>query len=111
MKLTFILDLIIVLKNCLYVENIVLHGNSFHNHLIAIIEPNKEMITKLAESMGMEFDDVNKLYENEKIKKMVSDELIKYGKSNGLLSKEVPYVIKLCKEQWTGIFYFLKALL
>lgn len=98
-----------VLKNCLYVENIVLHGNSFHNHLIAIIEPNKEMISKLAESMEIEFNDVNKLYENEKIKKVVSDELIKYGKSNGLLSKEVPYVIKLCSEQWTAANGLLTA--
>ena len=37
-----------------------------------------------------------------KIKKIILDELIKYGKSNGLLSKEVPYVLKLCPEAWTS---------
>ena len=90
-----------VLKNCLYVENIVLHGNSYHNHLIALVQPNKENLLKLAEQLDKNTDDVAKLCEDDRIKKEVTDELIKYGKSNGLLSKEVPYVIKLCSDTWT----------
>lgn len=90
-----------VLKNCLYVENIVLNGNSFHNHLIALVQPNKASLLKLAEQLGKNTDDLAKLCEDSRIRKEVTDELIKYGKSNGLMSKEVPYVIKLCPEVWT----------
>lgn len=90
-----------VLKNCIYVENIVLHGNSYHNHLIALIQPSKENVLKLAESMNLKTENFNKLCDDAVMKRTIIDELIRYGRSNGLLSKEIPYVIKLCTEQWT----------
>lgn len=89
-----------MLKNCLYTENIVLNGDSYHNHLVALVQPNRENLLKLADQLGKSTDDFAKLCEDARIKKEVTDELIKYGKRNGLLSKEVPYVIKLCPEAW-----------
>lgn len=79
----------------------MLHGNSYHNHLIALVQPNKENLCKLAESMDKDADDFSKLCEDSKIRTELTDELIKYGKRNGLTSKEVPYVIKLCDQPWT----------
>jgi len=90
-----------VLKNCLYVDNIVLHGNSFHNHLVALVQPSKANILKLAESMDIEEDDFNKLCEDPSIKNAVLEGLKKYGKDNSLMGKEVPYVLHLCPDTWT----------
>lgn len=47
-------------------------------------------------------DDLTKLCEDSSIRDAVLKELIRYGKANGLRSKEVPYVIKLCPESWTA---------
>ena len=90
-----------ILKNCGYVENIVLHGNSYYNHLIALVQPNKASVCKLAESLGKNTDDLARLYEDDDTRRAVLNELIRFGKANGLTSMEVPYLVKLCPEVWT----------
>lgn len=82
-------------------ENIVLHGNSYYNHLIALVQPNKANVCKLAESLGKSADDLEQLYEDADIKQAVLVELVRFGKSNGLTSIEVPYLVKLCPEVWS----------
>lgn len=82
-------------------ENIVLHGNSYYNHLIALLQPNRANVCKLAESLGKNTDDLEQLYEDPDIKQAVLDELKRFGKANGLTSMEVPYLVKLCPDVWT----------
>lgn len=84
-----------------------MHCDSFYNYLTTILQPNKENLIKLAKSIGKEFDDLNELCNDNEVKKLILTELQKYGKSNGLTSKELPYAIKLCPEEWTGIYNFL----
>lgn len=79
----------------------MLHGNSYYNHLIALVQPNKESIVKLAESLGKSTDDLQQLYEEADTKQAVLNELIRFGKANGLTSMEVPHLVRLCAEVWT----------
>lgn len=81
--------------------NIVLHGNSYYNHLIALVQPDKSNVCKLAESLGKNTYDLEQLYEDADIKQMVLDELQRFGKANGLSAMEVPYLVKLCPDVWT----------
>lgn len=79
----------------------MLHGNSYYNHLIALLQPNRANVCKLAESLGKSTDDLEQLYEDPDIKQAVLDELKRFGKANGLTSIEVPYLVKLCPDVWT----------
>lgn len=90
-----------VLKNCSYVENIAIHCNSYYNHLIAILQPNLDNLLKLARSINKSEDDLESLCENKLIKDAILKELMIFGKSNGLISKEVPVLIKISPILWT----------
>ena len=66
-----------------------------------MVQPNKESIVKLAESLGKSTDDLQQLYEEADTKQAVLNELIRFGKANGLTSMEVPHLVRLCAEVWT----------
>lgn len=90
-----------VLKNCAYVQNLAVHVDSYQDQITAIVQPNRENVFELAKSIGRPIDKLKALCEDERLKQAIVDELIKFGKSNGLHTKEIPHLITLCHEIWS----------
>jgi long-subunit acyl-CoA synthetase (AMP-forming) len=64
-----------------YVSECFLYGTSTENHNIAIIHPNLELLPKIAQELGVDETDVEKLCHNEKITAFILEELLKHGKN------------------------------
>lgn len=89
------------LKFCDYVDNICVHGDSFHNNVIALITPNRKQISILAQSLGKDSSlSFNQLCTDEDIINEVKKSLAYHGSRCGLLRLEIPTDIKLCSEDW-----------
>lgn len=89
------------LKFCDYVDNICVHGDSFHNNVIALITPNKKQIKELAASLGKDPSmSFAQLCTDEDIVNSVKKSLVYHGTKCGLLRVEIPTDIKLCLEDW-----------
>lgn len=69
--------------------------------MTAIVSPNETNIRKLAEELGKDTADLNRLYRDENLEKAVVDELTKFGMANELIDMEVPAYVKLVPEKWT----------
>jgi long-chain acyl-CoA synthetase len=89
------------LKNCIYIDNICVVGNSYHNYLVALIVPNLLAITKLAKRLKIIDNSNNDLYENSEIVFAISKQIERFGKNAKLNKIEIPVKIKLCSEEWT----------
>lgn len=87
--------------NCPYVEHIAVHVNSYYNFVTALVCPNEQRICQLAEAMHKSTDHLDKLYEDEEVKRAVVDELARFGIANGLIRLEVPAYVKLLRGKWT----------
>ena len=89
------------LKNCRYVDNICVYGDSFHLHLVALVIPQAKAVQSLAEELGIPVDSDKNYYDNEKLLAEIVKEMLEFGMKSGLNKTEVPTKIKLCKEEWT----------
>ncbi|XP_015787043.1 long-chain-fatty-acid--CoA ligase 4 [Tetranychus urticae] len=90
-----------VLKNCNFVDNICVYGDSFHSYLIAFILPERNSLKRLAESLGKQDVPFNELCNDQQIVNSVLETLREFGESANLLRFEIPNKIKLCSEEWT----------
>lgn len=89
------------LKFCDYVDNICVHGDSFHINVVALITPNRKQISLLAQSLGKDSSlSFNQLCTDEDIINEVKKSLAYHGSKCGLLRLEIPTDIKLCSEDW-----------
>ncbi|EKX31964.1 hypothetical protein GUITHDRAFT_121866 [Guillardia theta CCMP2712] len=90
------------ISTCKWVSQVFVYGNSFENHLIAIIVPSEEVLSKHAEHCGWTADNGGKISladivakpEVAKImKKQIMDDIVASCKSNKLRGFEVPKAI------------------
>jgi long-chain acyl-CoA synthetase len=89
------------LSFCDYVDNCCVHGDSFHNNLIALIVPNRPALKKLAEGLGKSADTpFTALCQDTDIIAAVKKNLVDHGTRSGLMRTEIPSEIKLCAEDW-----------
>ena len=81
-------------------ENLCVHGDSFHNNVIALIVPNKPVLRKLAESLNKAQLSNAELCRDKQVIDAVKRSLIDHATKSGLSRVEIPSEIKLCDEEW-----------
>lgn len=90
------------LKTSPYIENMCVYGDSFREHLIAIVLPNEPATRALATQLGFDGDDKwSNLCNNATITGEITKRVIEHGKKAGLHKTEIPTAIKLCADEWT----------
>ncbi|KAI7692668.1 Long chain acyl-CoA synthetase 9, partial [Sarcoptes scabiei] len=88
------------LKSCPYIDNICVIGDSFHDHLIALVVPNIKTIKVLAESLGKGHLQFKEICADLDITKAVTDKIVQMARKQGLNKMEIPAKIHLCSEEW-----------
>lgn len=84
-----------------YVDNIMLHANSFHSYCVALVVASQASLESWALQKGIKFDDFTSLCQMEETVKEVYGSLIKAAKTARLEKFEMPAKIKLLSEAWT----------
>lgn len=84
-----------------YVDNIMLHANSFHSYCVALVVASQATLESWALQKGIEFDDFTNLCQMEQTIKEVYASLVKAAKTARLEKFEIPAKIKLLSEAWT----------
>ncbi|KAI3522313.1 hypothetical protein L1887_11849 [Cichorium endivia] len=84
-----------------YVDNIMLHANSFHSYCVALVVASQASLESWALQKGIKFDDFTSLCQMEETVKEVYASLIKAAKTARLEKFEMPAKIKLLSEAWT----------
>ncbi|XP_024962070.1 long chain acyl-CoA synthetase 9, chloroplastic isoform X4 [Cynara cardunculus var. scolymus] len=84
-----------------YVDNIMLHANSFHSYCVALVVASQSAVESWASHKGIKFDDFTSLCQMEETVKEVYGSLIKAAKTARLEKFEIPAKIKLVSEAWT----------
>lgn len=91
------------LKSCAYIDNVCVYGDSYENHIIGLVVPNPLAIKSLAKKLGTNYESksLHELYDDGLITEEVLKELQIHAKKSGLHKSEIPFKIKLVKEEWT----------
>ncbi|OTF73264.1 hypothetical protein BLA29_003566, partial [Euroglyphus maynei] len=80
------------LKNCSYIDHICVFGNSFANHLVGLIVPNKEKLNSLA---------MNGTKSMNRLKDIIRKLMQETGLKCGLKLVEIPVQIEIVMDEWT----------
>lgn len=92
------------LKTCPVVDNICIYGNPHHMYTIGLVVPNRQHLMCIAKKLNIEYangTDMEQLFANKTLEKVVLEELAAYGKRNKLEKFEIPTAIMLCTDIWT----------
>ncbi|KAK6132306.1 hypothetical protein DH2020_033930 [Rehmannia glutinosa] len=84
-----------------YVDNIMLHADSFHSYCVALVVAAQPSLEAWASKQGITYSDFSELCEKEETLKEVSTSLLKAAKAAKLEKFEIPTKIKLLSEPWT----------
>ena len=98
-----------LLKTCPLVENICVYGDSLKSYCVALLVPDRNKLTCLAEKLGIVNEGENReneadfetLCANKDLVKNVLAELRAHGKKAGLEKFELPASLTICTELWT----------
>ena len=74
-----------IFKNCPYIDNICVYGDSFHNYLIAFVLPEKNSLLRLAETLGKQESPFGELCSDREMITKVLETMREFGESKGLL--------------------------
>ncbi len=66
----------------------MIEGNPLKDYTIAIVVPDHVYLMEYCKKLKIEETDFKSLCHNLKVKRMIYDDLIKYGKIGGLMSYE-----------------------
>lgn len=88
------------LKCSHYVDNICVIGDSYHDHLIALVVPNPKALHTLSLTLGKDKMSYNELCRDSEITKEITKDIVAYCVKQGLNKMEIPTKIKLCSEEW-----------
>lgn len=91
------------LKSCVYIDNVCVYGDSYENNIIGLVVPNPLAIKSLVKKLGTNYESksLHELYDDDVIMEEVLKELQVHAKKSGLHKSEIPFKIKLVKEEWT----------
>ncbi|KAL0351489.1 UNVERIFIED_CONTAM: Long chain acyl-CoA synthetase 9, chloroplastic [Sesamum calycinum] len=84
-----------------YVDNIMLHADSFHSYCVALVVGSQASLEAWASKQGITYSDFADLCGKEETLKEVSTSLLKAAKAAKLEKFEIPAKIKLLSEPWT----------
>jgi long-chain acyl-CoA synthetase len=88
-------------KNCPFVDNICVYGDSCHPYLVGLVVPNPESIRALAEKLSKpEQISFSELCRDKDIIQLVLTAIQEFGIKSNLHKNEIPLKIKLCCEEW-----------
>ena len=90
-----------VLKTCPLVENICIYGDSSKSYVVALIVPDRNKLTELAEKLGKTETDFELVRKDKDVTGAVLRELVGYGRQLRLEKFEQPGAVTLCEELWT----------
>ena len=89
------------LKTCPLVENICVYGDPTRAHCIALVVPDRNKLTSLAENLGLTHSSFEEMCTNKTVIDSMLKELSQHGRKAGLEKFELPGAITLCTELWT----------
>lgn len=91
------------LKSCVYVDNVCIYGDSYENNIIGLVVPNPLAVKSLAKKLGSSYESktLHELFDDEVINEEVLKDLQTHARKAGLHKSEIPFKIKLVKEEWT----------
>ncbi|XP_073285950.1 long chain acyl-CoA synthetase 9, chloroplastic-like [Primulina huaijiensis] len=84
-----------------YIDNIMLHANSFHSFCVALVVASQAALEAWASNQGILYSNFSDLCEKEETLKEVSSSILKAAKAARLEKFEIPARIKLLSEAWT----------
>ncbi len=99
------------LKNCHFVDNICVYGDSYHSYSVGLVVPNREALRALAERLSKPDQTIQELCSNEEINQSVLTAIQLFGVKSNLHKNEIPSKIKLCCEEWLPESGFVTAAL
>lgn len=83
-----------------YIDNICVYGDSTKDFLVALIVPNQRNLKSLADQVGADETNFQKMCEDKKVKDALLADI--HNSARGKLSRvELPQRIYLCPESWT----------
>ena len=89
------------LKTCPLVENVCAYGDPTQSYCVALVVPDRNKLTTLAEKFGLGHLTFEELCVNPTITDAMLKELSQHGRKAGLEKFEIPGAITLCTELWT----------
>ncbi|PAV72808.1 hypothetical protein WR25_07197 isoform A [Diploscapter pachys] len=89
------------LLNCPLLDNIYVYGDSFADHIVALVIPNQKHLEKIAKEVGEESTDMKAMCENQKVNAEFLKQMSEYAKQGNLSRVEMPKQITLLPEIWT----------
>jgi long-chain acyl-CoA synthetase len=86
-----------------YVLQIMVHGESIENYLVAIVYPNKDMVCQFLNAQGKKatLEDVHSYYDDEVLKNEILKELDIFGRGKGLNGFEIVKKVLLINEMFS----------
>ena len=73
----------------------MVYGDSLKSYNVAIVHPNLQALPAIAKALSIEETDPASLCKDERVVKFIHEEMLKQGKSDGLMSFEQAKKIKL----------------
>lgn len=90
-----------VLKTCPIVESVCVYGESTKSHCVALVVPDRNKLTCLAEKLNISEGEFDTLCKDKTLTKAVLEEMLTHGKKAKLEKFELPRAVTLCSELWT----------
>ncbi|KAI0408385.1 acetyl-CoA synthetase-like protein [Xylaria palmicola] len=87
-----------IYRGSVYVNNLMIHGDSSQPRPIAIITPNEKTLAELASSLGV---DREEMHHNQKMRDAVQKDLLITGKKAGLSGLELVSGAVVVDDEWT----------
>lgn len=84
-----------------YVDNIMLHADSFRSYCVALVVASESALQKWALEQGISFSDFDDLCKKNAVVKEVYSSLVQAAKKARLEKFEIPAKIKLLSQPWT----------
>ncbi|CAH8258474.1 unnamed protein product [Arabidopsis lyrata] len=84
-----------------YVENIMVHADSFYSYCVALVVASQHTVEGWASKQGIDFANFEELCAKEQAVKEVYASLVKAAKQSRLEKFEIPAKIKLLASPWT----------
>ncbi|KAL1214588.1 Long chain acyl-CoA synthetase 9 [Cardamine amara subsp. amara] len=84
-----------------YVENIMVHADSFYSYCVALVVASQQTLESWASKQGIDFTSFEELCTKEQAVKEVYASLVKAAKQSRLEKFEIPAKIKLLASPWT----------
>ena len=90
-------------KQCPFIANIFVHGDSLQRFLVAIIVPDFEVLTQWAKSsnLGELAQDLDRLVQSPRVHNLLRDEMAKLARNEGLRGLEQVRRFAVIKEEFT----------